>query len=200
MIRLENVCKSFDSHTVLSELSLTVLQGEHVAIMGESGCGKTTLLRIIAGLEKVDSGVVTGYSTSDVAVVFQESRLFDSFSVLDNVACVMNLPMMEARERARVLLQSVGLSDALSLYPSELSGGMAQRVSIARAMAVDLPILLLDEPFSALDEGTRKKMTGLLLDFCQNKTLVLVTHSRKDAEALTDRTVFLSAVNESKKD
>ena len=191
MIKLTSVSKAFDQKTVLSGFSLTVNDGEHIAIMGESGCGKTTLLRIIANLEQVDSGMIEGYDSSMVSYVFQESRLFDSLTALDNVACVSTLPYKEARPKALVILEKLGLRESAKLYPAELSGGMAQRVSIARAMMANTPILLLDEPFSALDDATRAEVIEILSEFTKDKTLILVTHSRCDAELLATRIIEL---------
>lgn len=193
LISLNSISKSFDKNEVIHNFSLSVNPGEHIAIMGQSGCGKTTLLRIIAGLEQVDSGEVSGYREEDIAFVFQESRLFDTITVLDNVACVSSLPMKQARAQARKHLETVGLSEAIGLYPHELSGGMAQRVQIARAFMADKPILLLDEPFSALDDGTRQLMIGAIKRFAENRTMILVTHNRSDAEQLADSIIELSS-------
>lgn len=192
MIVLKHITKAFDQTTVISDLSLTVQDKEHIAIMGESGCGKTTLLRIIANLEQVDAGDREGYSQDELTYVFQEPRLFSHLTVLDNVSLASRSDRNEARENAYRLLEKVGLRDAAALYPDELSGGMAQRVSLARAMLTNAPILLLDEPFSALDESTRAKMINIVRDYCRDKTLLLVTHNKQDAEELCERTVYLS--------
>jgi len=192
MIELVHIKKSFGDNHVISDLSLQVDDGEHMAIMGESGKGKTTLLRIIANLEGIDDGVIRGYSTKDISYVFQESRLFQNLNALDNVACVSDLSRSEARKKASTLLAKVGLSGYEHLYPDELSGGMAQRVSIARAMMNDSPILLLDEPFSALDKATRLEMIRLIKAYVEKKTLILVTHNSEDAELLTSRTVLIN--------
>ena len=166
MIKLTNIFKSYDSNSVINNLSLTINDSEKIAIMGKSGCGKTTLLRIIANLEKIDSGSKEGYSTEDIAFVFQEPRLFSHLNVLENITIVSQLPREQAKERALTLLSNIGLAEFSNYYPDELSGGMAQRVSIARAMITDAPILLLDEPFSALDESTRLHMIDILRGYC----------------------------------
>ena len=191
MIQLINITKRFDENEVLAGFSLTIEDREHIAIMGKSGCGKTTLLRIIANLEQPDKGVREGYRFSDVAVVFQEPRLFSHLTVLENVMIVSKKSYQEAHKEALDILKKVGLEDACSLYPIELSGGMAQRVSIARAMMTESPILILDEPFSALDESTRSVIIGVVREYCLDKTLVLVTHNKADADLLSERVITL---------
>lgn len=191
MIKLSNIRKAFDEKTVLDGFSLSVQDREHIAIMGESGCGKTTLLRIIAGLDTPDSGFVEGYRFEDVGYTFQESRLFESLTVLDNIACVSDKPMREARKDAMYWVNAVGLADSADLYPSELSGGMAQRVSIARMLMANKEILLMDEAFSALDEDTKKGIIALIKEHSQLKTLILVTHSKTDAEQMSTRIVTM---------
>jgi len=191
MIKLTDISKKYDGNPVLSNLSLLIQDKEHVAIMGKSGCGKTTLLRIIAGLEEIDAGAREGYSFGDIAFVFQEPRLFSHLTVLENVAVSSTGTRAEVREYALFLLEKVGLREACDLYPDELSGGMAQRVAIARAMVTNSPILILDEPFSALDESTRSQMIAVIKEYCAEKTLIFVTHNPVDAELLADRIIEL---------
>ena len=159
--------------------------------MGKSGCGKTTLLRIIANLEQMDEGSREGYSFSDIAFVFQEARLFSHLTVLENLTVSSLKSPKEIKEHAIMLLEKVGLRDAFDLYPDELSRGMAQRVAIARAMITDAPILILDEPFSALDESTRIQMISVIKEYCEGKTLIFVTHNPFDAKELADRIIEL---------
>ena len=191
MITIENICKQYGDQRVLVDFSLTLQDGEKIAIMGESGRGKTTLLRIIAGLETVDSGATGGFSKEDIAYVFQEPRLFDSLSVIKNLTIVSKKSRRDAEKQAEELLCSVGLEKAAFKYPNELSGGMKQRLALARAFMVDRPILLLDEPFSALDKDTREAMIAFVKERAQNKTVILVTHNSNDASALCERTEYL---------
>lgn len=191
MIQIENLTKQYNTQLVLNEFSLLVRDGEKVAIMGESGRGKTTLLRIIAGLETYDAGQISGFDKKDVAYVFQEPRLFDSLSVIKNLIVVSQQPSRVAEKKAMELLTLVGLGKDKAKYPSELSGGMKQRLALARAFMVDRPILLLDEPFSALDQETRNDMIEFVKARTKNKTVILVTHDSDDAHALCERVEYL---------
>ena len=191
VIQIENLTKQYNTQLVLNEFSLLVRDGEKVAIMGESGRGKTTLLRIIAGLETYDAGQISGFDKKDVAYVFQEPRLFDSLSVIKNLIVVSQQPSRVAEKKAMELLTLVGLEKDKAKYPSELSGGMKQRLALARAFMVDRPILLLDEPFSALDQETRNDMIEFVKARTKNKTVILVTHDSDDAHALCERVEYL---------
>lgn len=191
MIRIEKACKQYGAQRVLTDFSLTLQDGEKIAIMGESGRGKTTLLRMIVGLEQFDSGVIDGFAKKDIAYVFQEPRLFDSLSVIKNLTVVSQKPFREAEKEARRLLLSVGLEKDASKYPNELSGGMKQRLALARAFMVDRPILLLDEPFSALDKETKETMIAFVKEHAADKTVILVTHDSNDALALCERIEYL---------
>ena len=191
MIQIENLTKQYNTQLVLNEFSLLVRDGEKVAIMGESGRGKTTLLRIIAGLERYDAGQISGFDKKDVAYVFQEPRLFDSLSVIKNLIVVSQQPSRVAEKKAMELLTLVGLEKDKAKYPGELSGGMKQRLALARAFMVDRPILLLDEPFSALDQETRNDMIEFVKARTKNKTVILVTHDSDDAHALCERVEYL---------
>ena len=183
--------KRYGEKMVLDGFTMTVRDGEKLAIMGESGRGKTTLLRMIAGLEQPDTGLIRGFSKEDIAYVFQEPRLFDTVSVLKNLTVVSTLPFKEAEKKARELLACVGLAPDAEKYPSELSGGMKQRLALARAFMVDRSILLLDEPFSALDQDTKETMIQFVKDRAKNKTVILVTHDRNDALALCGKIEYL---------
>ena len=189
MAEFKNITKKYGDKTVLDNFSLTLLKGSKTVIMGESGCGKTTLLRIAAGLEKPDNGEFS--SDESIALMFQEPRLLHWKTALENVRAI--LPK-EQKSLADKYLSAVGLEDDKNKYPRELSGGMAQRVAFARflayAEATGATLLLLDEPFSALDDETAKKMLSLLNDFSVGKTLVMVTHDRSDAENLDGATVI----------
>lgn len=191
MIRLNHIRKSFGDKVVLSDLSFALDFGDRVAIMGESGSGKTTLLRIIANLESADRGSVEGVSANDISYVFQESRLFEWLNVLENVTVVSKEKGNGAEERAKKILGEVGLENDLTKHPSELSGGMKQRVNLARALMADTSVLLLDEPFSALDEDTKDEMRMVLLRHIQGKTVFMVTHSEEDARVICNKFLYI---------
>ncbi|MGC4028111.1 MAG: ABC transporter ATP-binding protein [Steroidobacteraceae bacterium] len=209
-IRIDNVGKRFQTAdreiTALSEINLEVHRGEFVCIVGPSGCGKTTLLRIVAGLEEASSGSIemirskrperAGLPLSNM--VFQEQSLFPWMSVLDNVAFGLKargVPKAERRRIADVYITKVGLARVRDAYPHQLSGGMKQRVSIARAFANDPDVLLMDEPFGALDEQTKFVLQEELLRIWEgsHKTVLYITHSIDEAILLSDRILVMSA-------
>lgn len=192
MIRIENLCKRYGDQLVLDRFSLSLQDGEKIAIMGESGRGKTTLLRIIAGLEKPEAGTVSGFNKEEIAYVFQEPRLFESLSVIKNLTVVSSQPARTAEKKAKELLLAVGLENAAEKYPDELSGGMKQRLALARAFMVDRPILLLDEPFSSLDKDTRNAIIDFVKEQAKNKTVIMVTHDSNDAYLLCERIEYLA--------
>ena len=206
-ISVENVSKSFRverrSLPVLDDVTFAVPEHGVSAVLGPNGSGKSTLLRLISGLLEPDSGRITiddqPVSDADqrVGLVFQEPRLLPWRTALDNVAFPLELAGMgaaERRERARSLLELVGVAAFADARPHQLSGGMRQRVAIARALARDPQILLLDEPFSALDALTRERFNAELLDLWQRTgtTILLVTHSLAEAVFLADEVVVLS--------
>jgi NitT/TauT family transport system ATP-binding protein len=184
-------------------LTLTINAGEFVSLVGASGCGKSTLLTMVAGLVpasrgqiRIDNLAVTRPQTN-IGFVFQDPVLLDWRRALDNVMISVegrNLPLADYRERGLRLLQSVGLADFENRYPYELSGGMRQRVSICRALIHDPPVLLMDEPFGALDALTREQLMLDLLRVWQErrKTVLFVTHSIAEAVFLSDRVVVLT--------
>jgi NitT/TauT family transport system ATP-binding protein len=189
--------------TALDGVSLDVADGEFVAVVGRSGCGKTTLLRILGGLTLGTSGTVTvgGRTVTgplrDAGMVFQAPTLLAWRNVLDNVllpAEFLRLDLREARVRAKALLELVGLSGFEQRYPRELSGGMQQRAAISRALLHDPALLLLDEPFGALDALTREEMNLELLRIWseRRKTSVLITHSIAEAVFLADRVIVMT--------
>jgi NitT/TauT family transport system ATP-binding protein len=188
----------------LSEIDLDIDQGEFVTLLGPSGCGKSTLLKIVAGLVPATRGEVTIGGARVIApgperaVVFQDYALFPWMSVEDNVEFGLEARGMAANERRQIsqdLLRVVGLGEFARKYPHHLSGGMKQRVSIARALAVDPDILLMDEPFGALDAQTRSLLQEELLRIWRRyrKTVVFVTHSIEEAIYLSDRIVVMTA-------
>lgn len=170
-MRIESLSKSYGEKRVLDNFSLSVSDGIY-AICGPSGCGKTTLLRIICGLEKADSGSVT--DTNRISVSFQEARLLPWIRVSENVSVCERTGGLGVK-----ILNELGLGDALSKSPSELSGGMKRRVSIARALCKDFDTLLLDEPFSELDEKTAEEVFNVIEKYTKGKTVLIITHDTK---------------------
>jgi sulfonate transport system ATP-binding protein len=191
---LRNIDKWYGDHHVLADVSLRIGRGEIVALIGRSGSGKSTVLRVLAGLSTEHTGQRT--VTGAPALAFQEPRLFPWRDVRTNVAYGLNrikLSREEARARADRALGDVGLSDRADVWPATLSGGQAQRVSLARALVAEPELLLLDEPFGALDALTRLTMRGLLLDLWREHGfgVLLVTHDVDEAVALADRVLIL---------
>ncbi|MGB4136969.1 MAG: ABC transporter ATP-binding protein [Microbacterium sp.] len=187
--------------TALDDVSLSIGDGEIIALIGPSGCGKSTLLRMLAGLDSAYTGEITWATPPkpgrDIGFVFQEHALLPWRTVQRNVLLGLEkLPGSKAEKNERVadLLAMVGLGEFADAYPSELSGGMRQRVSIVRALAYDPRILLMDEPFGALDAITRDRLQDDLLKIWEQtrKTIVLVTHSVEEAAYLADRVVVMS--------
>lgn len=191
--------------TALTSVSLDIQKGEFISLLGPSGCGKTTLLRIMADLLQPTQGKITvGGETPRQArlkqrygIVFQSAVLYDWRTVKKNVMLpleIMHIPKAERLERADKMLELVGLTDFANHYPNQLSGGMQQRVGIARALALQPEILLMDEPFSALDEFTREKLHMDLLKIWRktNKTIIFVTHNIQESVFLSDRVCVLS--------
>ncbi|WP_077610654.1 ABC transporter ATP-binding protein [Clostridium sp. Marseille-P2415] len=210
-IKIENLSVKFPDKNggepiaALSNVNLEIKQGEFISLLGPSGCGKTTLLRTIADLQEKTSGNISvrGLSPREIrlqkkyGIVFQSPVLYEWRTVRRNVCMPMELLGMQKKDRtARVtkMLELVGLMEFGEKYPHELSGGMQQRVNIARALAIRPEILLMDEPFSALDEFTKEKLHEDLLRIWQktNKTILFVTHNIQEAVYLSDRVVVLS--------
>lgn len=207
-LEVRNVSKTYRkgdrSLPVLESLSLTVPELEFLVLLGPSGCGKSTLLRIIDGIESCDSGQiildgqdVTGTTGHGRGMVFQSFELFPWRTALDNVAFGLEVAGMARKERleaARECINLVGLSGFENAYPHELSGGMQQRVGIARALAIKPSILLMDEPYGALDVQTRDLLQDELLNIWERekKTVIFVTHSIEEALYLADRIVVMS--------
>ncbi|NJK81168.1 MAG: ABC transporter ATP-binding protein [Chloroflexaceae bacterium] len=193
--------------TALHEVSLTIGRGEFIALIGPSGCGKSTLMRLIGDLDQVTKGSITVKGKTprqaridrEYGIVFQSPVLYDWRTVRKNVELpleVMGHPANERRDRARAMLQTVGLRDFENAFPWQLSGGMQQRVAIARALVFEPSILMMDEPFGALDEMTRERLQAELLKVWggseSDTTVVFVTHSISEAVFLSDRVVVMS--------
>jgi sulfonate transport system ATP-binding protein len=202
MLGLDQVGKIYPNRVrALEAVSLTVEPGAIVAVVGGSGCGKSTLLRLVCGLDQPTEGAISLDGTliraphARIGIVFQEPRLLPWLSVAGNVGFgLRDRPAGDRRARVRTALERVGLAEKADSWPRELSGGQAQRVALARALVPRPDVLLLDEPFSALDAFTRVDLQAHLLDLWADSrpTLVLVTHDVDEAIALADRVVILS--------
>ncbi len=204
LIRFEHVATSFGGVPVYRDLGFSVAESEFVCLLGPSGCGKSTSLRLLGGLMRQDSGsisvdgVAPAQAWPRMAFVFQSPRLVPWRTALDNVLLGMQLRNgrigREQRDKARALLDLVGLGQDVNKYPSMLSGGERQRVAIARALGVDPDIVLMDEPFSALDPNTRLRLRAELIDIWQRtrKTILFVTHDVDEAMTLADRVILFS--------
>ncbi|KGX89473.1 ABC transporter ATP-binding protein [Pontibacillus marinus] len=204
-LHIDQLAKSFpheESGTweVFSDVDLSIQENEFVSILGPSGCGKSTLLSMVAGLESISKGTIQLENEDvktpgpDRGMVFQQPALFPWLSVIENVKFPLkHLSKQEQEERATKYLQMVHLSRFKGAYPHELSGGMQQRVAIARALAMDPKVLLMDEPFGALDEQTRHILHDELMKIWKEtkKTILFVTHSISEAIKLSDRVVVM---------
>ena len=184
MIEVNNISKTFDGKAVIKNLSFTVNKGECVALTGASGAGKTTLLRIIAGLEKPDSGEVIFTENSRCTFVFQENRLLENKSALENI-----LAVIPDKERALYFLEKCGLKEDADKKAGLFSGGMKRRLSIARALAYGGEIYFLDEPLRELDEETLHTVASLIKEEITGKTAILITHDSFSLEYLSDRII-----------
>lgn len=209
VIHMRGVGKSFGAHQVLYDIDLDVRGGETVVLLGPSGSGKTTLCRCVNRLETIDSGAITVNGSplpeegrelarlrADVGMVFQSFNLFAHRTVLDNVTLgplkVRGVPRAAAEDRARALLERVGLADKAGARPAELSGGQQQRVAIARALAMEPKALLFDEPTSALDPEMINEVLDVMVDLAdEGMTMLVVTHEMGFARRAADRVVFM---------
>ena len=208
-LSVRNMTKTFDGKTVLNNISYDLYEGEFLSILGPSGCGKTTLLRILIGLEKADSGEIlkagqdiSGLKSIDrgMGIVFQNYALFPNMTVLENVEYALKIKKetkKSAREIATRTLEQVGLADQMGKKPSQLSGGQQQRVAIARTLATNPDIILLDEPISALDvtnrEIMKKELKAIQKKF--NATMLFITHDQEEAFFLSDRIMVMNEGN-----
>ena len=205
LLRVEGVNKFFGTQQALKDVNCTVNRGEFVSILGPSGCGKTTLLRIIIGLEQPSEGRLFRDDVDithvrpdkrDFSIVFQDYALFPHMTLYDNVAYGLKLrktPPAEIKEKVMATLQTLKLSTAVNKYPSELSGGMQQRAAIARSLVLNSDLLLLDEPFSALDAMVKVDLSDELRELQREFgiTMIMVTHDQEEAFSLSDRVILM---------
>ena len=202
MLTIKNLTKMYDQNVIFKNLNLTVQEGEVLSIVGPSGIGKTTLIKIMAGLEPANSGEITinneaisidgERSDANIGLIFQDFNLFPNFTVMDNItlapANVNKVPAEKAKEQALSLLESLGMVDKADLYPYQLSGGQKQRVAIARALAMNPKILAYDEPTSGLDESSTKQVAEVVKTLkSRSVTQVIITHDQFFAEIVSDR-------------
>jgi hypothetical protein len=192
MIECRELAKSFDDQLVFSHLNMHIEEGERICLMAPSGSGKTTLLRILLGLESYDSGTLINPHTSSMAVVFQEDRLCDALSAVDNVALVCKPGV--SRRSLRAMLCEVLPNEVLDKQVAYLSGGQRRRVALVRAFACDAHLLVLDEPFSGLDSETRSEVAQFMLRHQNNATLLVSTHGEHDHVSLHARVMRLNEI------
>lgn len=191
-VAMKKVCFSYDSVSVLHDWSMELPSNGVVCLWGPSGCGKTTILRLLAGLEKPSAGTVEGVGR--VSMVFQEDRLLPWLTALENVI----ITGAEVSVAQQVML-ALGLTEEeTNAMPTNLSGGQQRRVALARALAADSNLLLLDEPFNGLDEGTWQSVIPLISAYAESRPVVLVTHIREQAEALNATIVEVSSLRENR--
>ena len=188
-ISVKNLCKSFGNRPVFSNFNCVFPLEETTCVMGESGCGKTTLLRIIMGLEKPDAGEIIIPDGMKLSAVFQEDRLISHFSALGN--CRLVSPK-GSDGRIRKLLIDFGLSGSLDMQVKKLSGGMARRVAIARCLSANGNIYIMDEPFKGLDSETKRQVMSVIKRETDGKTLILVTHDPEEAEFMGGKVLKLN--------
>ncbi len=208
-VSVQNLCKSYDGKAVLNNVSFDLREGEFLSVLGPSGCGKTTLLRILIGLEKADSGKIIKdgkdilnlpCSERGMGIVFQNYALFPNMTVLQNVEYALTLrkdTKKMARDIAVRTLEQVGLGDQMNKRPNQLSGGQQQRVAIARTLATNPDVILLDEPISALDAANREIMKAELKELQKkfDATMLFITHDQEEAFSLSDRIMVMNKGN-----
>lgn len=194
---VSNLTVSFNNRSVLKNLSLTFRENTTTCIVGPSGCGKTTLLNAMLGLIKPDCGTIAGVDLKRTAVVFQEDRLIDHLTPLDNIRLV--LPHGCRSREVLQALDAIGLGESISRPVSTLSGGMKRRVALLRALLTDADLLLLDEPFKGLDTATRELVIRFMRPLILNRTIVLVTHAPEEAELLSGSIIDLGSMTAASK-
>ena len=181
-IIITDLCKTFDDNEVLKNVNITLKDNSIYCLMGSSGIGKTTLLRILMGLERADSGSVSGIDTKSISCMFQEDRLIPYLSAIDNVRIVLH--GKNNRDEIRNNLLSILPDDSLDIPVSSLSGGMKRRVALARALSYPGKLIILDEPFTGLDKDTKLNVIDYILKMRNNRTFLIATHGTDDANLL----------------
>lgn len=192
-ISIKGISKSFGEHKVLNNVNLDLEDNEIYCLMGASGMGKTTLLRIILGLEQADEGEISGVSSGEISAMFQEDRLCDVLTPVENVALVM--PTKSNRKAIRKNLERILPKDCMKQPAKELSGGMKRRVALARAMNYPAKLIILDEPFTGLDKNTKLEVIEYLLSMREKKIMLIATHGEEDVTLLGGKKIFLSDIN-----
>jgi len=194
MIELKGIDKRFEKQVVFSNLNIAFEKGSITGISAPSGYGKTTLLNLMAGLLKPDAGTIRGIRPDEVSYIFQEARLIPWKTVKENIEFVLKEPN---KDNIETILENVGLTDFAEAYPKALSGGMKQRVAIARAYCYPATLLLMDEPFSSLDQTLKKSMMDVLMDLrkTDQRTIVFVSHQQAELAYLCDEVIDLTQIN-----
>ncbi len=181
-IQIEHLHKEYDGKIILEDISLVLPERGIIGLSGPSGCGKTTMLRLLAGLIQADSGEIAGMPDRSISMVFQEDRLLPWLSALENIALVL-----PERQAAASWLQKMQLEEWADYYPAALSGGMKRRIALARALAFDSKILLLDEPFQGMDADLKQLIYELIRDAGRTRLVILVTHDSADILEVADQ-------------
>ena len=190
---IDHLAFSYGERKIFADLSLAVADSDRVWLSAPSGFGKTTLLRLVCGLEKPENGQISGTGGKRIAAVFQDDRLIPWLSASENICAVLgNLPRGERKKAAAEALAAVGLEKECDSMPSSLSGGMARRVAIARALSYGGAILLLDQPFAGIDGEWRERIAKAIIERFKNSAILLATHHDNEAELLNARKVELS--------
>ncbi|MCI7657392.1 ATP-binding cassette domain-containing protein [Anaerotignum sp.] len=192
MIEIKHITKKYDDYTVFSDFSMEIQEGEVLCLMGKSGRGKTTLLRMLMGLEQPDTGSITGLTDKRISVVFQEDRLLPGFTVRQNLYSVCDDALQQ--ERMMGILTALGLDAWIDREVSVLSGGMQRRVAICRALLVPYDLLILDEPFRGLDDKTKEITLKLVLEEKKGRTILLSTHDAKECERMGGKILNLDEI------
>ena len=188
-IIITDLCKSFDDNEILKNVNITLEDSSIYCLMGASGIGKTTILRILMGLERADSGCISGIDTKNISCMFQEDRLIPDLSAIDNVRIVLRRKNNRAEVRNNLL--SILPDDSLDLPVSSLSGGMKRRVALARALSYPGKLIILDEPFTGLDKDTKLNVINYILKMRNNRTLLIATYGTDDADLLGAKIIKL---------
>lgn len=196
IMKLSNICKSYNGIDIYRDFSINFREGARSCLFGPSGCGKTTLLNIIGGIVRPDSGLIEGFDDKRFSYIFQEPRLLPWKTVRGNIEFVLDgaLTVDERRTTADTLIHNVDLQGYADYYPSELSGGMKQRVSIARAFAIHSDIILMDEPLNGLDSDLKKSIIDWFSQIWRSdmRTVIFVTHDSQEALLMGDEIFYLS--------